>query len=397
VSEPAGTLGKILIISQVGLSLLLVVGAGLFLNSLRHIFAIDPGFGNREDVLLVTVDALGAGYRGSRAVDFYKRLIESVSVLPGVRSVSSSWIPPVSADLGGNNGNASIEGYTARPGEDMVVWSNLVSPGYFRTVGQRMLGGRDFTWRDQEHSPGVAIINQTMARRFFANQNPVGKRINFQGTTMQIIGVVKDAKYQSLTEPTLPVLFTPIAQAPGFLEQVNLMLEVRSNIAPKSIISEVRNEIRVLGKDIAITTETLKAHVDQSLTTELLIAILTGFFSGLALLLAAIGLYGLMAYRVSRRTNEIGIRIALGAERRSVIWMVLKEALLLAGTGIAAGVLIALPLTRYVSSLLFDLKPNDPATFSVCIVVLATVAVSASYLPARRASHVDPMVALRYE
>ena len=397
LTGPGGKLGKILVVSQVALSLVLVVGAGLFLNSLRRILAVDSGFRHKNSVLLVSVDALGAGYRGSRAVDFYARLIERISMLPGVQAASGSWVPPVSDDMGGNNGNASIEGYTPRPGEDMVVWSNLVSPRYFATIGQPLLAGRDFAWRDKEGAPGVAIINQTMMRRFFGDQNPIGKHVTFQEGKVQIIGVVRDAKYQSLTEETLPVLYVPFAQAPGFLETFNLMLEVRSNGVTGSIVGEVRNEIHTFGKNIGIATETLKAHVDQSLTTERLIAMLSGFFSGLALLLAAVGLYGVMAYTVTRRTNEIGIRMAMGAQRSSVVWMVLRGALQLVGTGLAIGAPVALALTRYISSLLFGLKPTDPATISTSIVVLLIVAVVASYLPARRASRVDPMVALRYE
>jgi predicted permease len=347
--------------------------------------------------LLVSVDALGAGYRGPRAVDFYARLIERIGMLPGVQAASGSWVPPVSDDMGSNNGNASVEGYTPRPGEDMVVWNNIVSPQYFLTIGQPLLAGRDFTWRDKDGAPSVAIINQTMMHRFFGNENPIGKHVSFQEIKAQIIGVVGDARYQSLTEEMLPVLYVPLAQAPAFLETYNMILEVRSNGVTESIVDEVRSEIHTFGKNIGIATETLKAHVDQSLTTERLIAMLSGFFSGLALLLAAIGLYGVMAYTVTRRTNEIGIRMAMGAQSSSVVWMVLRGALLLVGTGIAIGVPVALALTRVISSLLFELKPTDPATISASIVVLVLVAVIASYLPARRASQIDPMAALRYE
>jgi predicted permease len=398
----SGRLRKGLVVSQVALSMLLAVGAGLFLHSLRRILAVDSGL-DATNVLLVRADATSAGHRGHRAASFFSDLVDRVNSLPGVQSAAISWAPPVSRGML-DGGAVSIEGRAHPPAEDRAVLSNFVSSRYFETVGQRLVAGRHFSERDRQGAPRVTIINQTMARYFFGDESPLGRRVTpyfGRGPNVnrdcEIIGVVRDAAYLSLKDPPKRVLYVPYAQGPEFLQSENMVLAVRSVGATASVAKQVREVVAQLDKNVLVETETLQSHVDGSLTSERLLAMLSGFFGGLSLLLVAIGLYGVMAYSVTRRTGEIGIRLALGARPSSVLSMILGEGAVLALAGVGLGVVAALASSRVIATLLFGITPRDTAAFAGAVLVMVMVALLATILPARRASRVDPMVALRYE
>jgi predicted permease len=399
-SGAGGRLRKALVVSQVGLSMLLAVGAGLFLNSFRHLLAVDTGF-DATNVILVRANAVGAGHRGQLAHQFFDTLLDRVKSVSAAQSTAMSWAPPVSQGFG-NNGTVSIAGRANRLGEDRVVWSNFVSPGYFETIGQRRLAGRDFTDRDRRGAPRVAIINHSMARYFFGDESPIGRLIapwdgNTNPPDCEIIGVVEDAVHFDLKEPPKRVLYVPYDQGPDFLQGENMILVVRSASPPAVVAAHVRELVAQMDKNVLVESETLETHVNSSIARERLLALLSGFLGMLSLLLVAIGLYGVMAYSVTRRTGEIGIRLALGARPVNVLSMVLREGSVLVLTGVAIGVLAALGVSRVVATLLFGVSSRDAAAFAGAVGVMAVVALLATILPARRAAKVDPTVALRYE
>jgi predicted permease len=386
------TFRKVLTVAQVALSLLLVAGAGLFVRTLRNLKGLDLGY-DRENVLLLDLVPLLNGYSGDQSTRFFERVIERVNKLPGVRSAGLGSMGFL--ELGFPRQDIHVEGRNTPRGEERVGWINTVSPEYFKTLGVPMLLGRSFTARDKKSAPKVAIVNQTFARQYFGGENPLGRHIGFGDTNgIAIVGVVRDGKYKEVREKTPELVYVP------FQQNVDpaMTLQVRTVGNPAKVTAAIRHELQSVDANVPIyKVRTLEAQLDESLSQERLVATLSSWFGAFALLLASIGLYGVLAYSVTRRTNEIGLRMALGAERGGVIWMVLREALLLVGMGVAIGVPIALVLAGSVSSLLYGLKPTDSLTISATVVLLFVVAAIASYLPARRASRVDPMVALRYE
>ena len=393
-----GRLRKALLVSQVAMAMVLAVGAGLFMNSFRHLLLVNTGF-DSTNVLLVRADAISAGHRGPRAAQFFTELLDRVNSLPGVQSAAMSWAPPVSRGFG-NNGNISVEGHSPVPGEDRIVWSNFVSPGYFGTIGQTLLAGRDFTTGDRQGAPGVAIINQSMARYFFGDESPVGRKFDPGGGNnyqCEIIGVVRDATHFSLKESPQRVFYLPYAQGADFFQGENMVLTLRSAATTSSTVKQVREVVAQIDRDVLVETETLKAHVDGSLARERLLAMLSGFLGTLSLLLAAIGLYGVMAYSVTRRTGEIGLRMALGAQPVTVLAMVLREGFMLVVTGTVIGAVAACAFSHVISTLLFGITARDSVSFGGAVVALTLAAVIATILPARRAAKVEPMEALRYE
>jgi predicted permease len=389
-------LGQAMVVAQVALSLVLVIGAGLLVRTLRNLETFDAGF-SRQGVLRFGLAPTVAGYKDERLAHLYQQLQEAMSQMPGVRSVSFSLVTPISGVR--LLKFISVEGYTPQPHEDMGVSLNSVGPRFFETLGTPLLIGRDFGSQDHPGSPRVAIINQAMARRFFAGRNPIGGKFGWgQGKDKQefeIIGVVRDAKYLSLREEMPPTAYVYALQGK---ELGDFWFEVRASSNPIDLMPQIRSLLRSV--DSRLTPwdpKTLAEQVDQSLYQEKLVSTLSSFFGVLALLLACVGLYGIMAYAVVRQTNEIGIRMALGAESSRILRMVLREALLLVAIGVAIGLPAAWAATHAVSSLLYGVKLTDPFTILASTLLMVALTALAGYLPARRAARVDPMVALRYE
>ncbi|HEV2247151.1 MAG TPA: FtsX-like permease family protein, partial [Terriglobia bacterium] len=389
-------LGSPLVISQVALSLLLLIGAGLFVRTLWNLKNLYPGF-NPDNTLLFSMEPTLLGYKGARLENFYKGVLERVEGIPGVRSASVSRCSEFTPCRAGRN--VSLPGYIPRDDEDASVQMNLVGPRFFETLGMPLLLGRDFTSQDSQSAPRVAVINETMARHYFGASNPLGQRFSLSGTSgqIEIVGVVRNAKYHSLREATPRMAFLPFLQVPpSSLERMTY--EVRAAGNPTTVIAAIRQAVRSMDKDLPLYgVNTVTEQVNESLMPERLVATLSTLFGLLALVLACVGLYGIMAYNVGRRTHELGIRMALGAEKRDVLRMVIGQGFRLALIGVLIGIAGALALTRFLASLLYGVKPTDPLTFIAVSLILIGVALLACYIPARRAAKVDPMVALRYE
>jgi predicted permease len=389
-------LGKALVISQVALSLVLLIGAALFLRTLRNLRSQDVGF-DREHVLLFWTAPDHAGRQGATLARLYEAVQDRLSALPGVRSVS----PTAFGLLGGSGGSpvTNVEGYVRKAQEDQFVPWSLIAPGFFDTVGIRHLLGRDFTAHDTETAPRVAIINESMARYYFGDQNPIGKHFGMRrdvGTPIEIVGVVRDAKYGTLREKNVKMIYIPYRQ--DLFHLYDMCVAVRTIGNAQSITALIRDQLRAIDPNLPILKiDTPEAQLDDSLIEERLIAALSGFFGVLAVLLACLGLYGVMSYTAARRINEIGNRLALGATSGEVLRMVLKESIWLVTAGIAIGVPLTLAATRFIATRLFGVSATDPITIALAAALMITVAAVAGLLPARRASRVDPMVALRYE
>jgi len=383
-------------VAQVALSLLLLVGAGLFARTLYNLKAIDAGF-RPEGVLTMSVSPPDGAYEGGRLTGLWKDALARVGRLPGVRSASLTTLSPLGrADRGLS---IDVAGFSPGSDRDKEIRLNQISPGYFQTFGVPIAQGRSFTDADNETAPKVALFNEAAARFYFGDRSPLGAQIRFpQGgkpsPPYEIVGVVKDARNRNLREADTRTIYIPVTQARDRLGR--LTLAVRAEGKPTELTGAISNELRAIGPDIFLTNiVTLNEQVNQSLLQERLVATLSLFFGLLALLLACLGLYGVMSYDVARRTREIGIRMALGASARRVVRLVLRETLLWVALGLALGLGAALATTRWVESLLFGLKPHDPLTIGMAAIVLLTVAGVAGYLPARRAARVDPLLALR--
>ena len=391
-------LGKAIVVLQVALSLVLVVGAGLMVATFFHLETLNPGF-QREHVLLVGVDLRNGNHPEKRHVATFEEMVEHLRALPGVLSASNSYATPIDSTLRGFY--LQIDGYTPKSREDTEVYFNRVSDRFFETLGTELFAGRDFNKYDTPESPKVAIVNETMAKKFFAGENPIGRRYRKEmgsklGDLTEIVGVVKDARYTSLREQVQPTIYEATTQEADQYGFRTLELRVAAG-APTSVIPAVKSAISEVNRDASLEFKTLTLQVDESISRERLLATLSGFFGALALLLAMIGLYGVMSYNVTRRRNEIGIRMALGAEPARVLRMVMGEVALLIGVGLTFGLCLTLATTRLVASLLYGLTPSDPLTLSLALVLLAAVATLAGYLQARRASRVEPLTALREE
>ncbi|UCG87573.1 MAG: ABC transporter permease [Gemmatimonadota bacterium] len=390
-------IGKVLVIGQVAMSLSLVVGAGLLIGTLTRLHALDPGF-NRDGVLIVSVNTRNVGYSREESRLTNLGLLARLRALGGVRSASAAVIIPISGSSWNND--VEVDGYQPTDRQDALVWFNTMSDGYFTTLQTPLLAGRDFDSRDAPGSVQVAVINETMARRFFAEPRPLGRLfrvvpISGEGETYEVIGVVTDTKYGSIGEATLPIAYFPLSQT-GF-EGSSLQFLIRTDGAPTALIPAVASLIGEVHPRISVRFSTLEDVVAASLTRPRVLAVLSGFFGGVALLLATIGLYGTLSYRVTSRRNEIGVRLALGAARTRVLGMVLGEVGRLALAGIAIGVIGALASTRLLSTFLFGVKATDPLTLALSATVLAVVAVVAGALPAWRAARLDPVETLRGE
>jgi putative ABC transport system permease protein len=390
--------GMWMVASQIALSLVLMVSAGLFLRSLAKLATLDIGF-DRNNVLLANTNLKAAKVAPERRLEIYDEIEALLQHLPGVISVGRSWRTPVTGYEW--NEYVSVDSPSAPKGDDSLVYFNHVSSGYFATLHTPLLAGRDFQASDTKTAPGVAVVNETMARKFFPSANPVGKTfrvLNGQtaaGPTFQVVGLVKDSKYESLREATFPQAFFPISQIPG--NDDSEYFEIRTATRPESLIAAVQNSVAQVNKGISLEFGTLAKRVDDSLVQERLLATLSAFFGGLALLLAMIGLFGALSYLVTQRQVEFGIRMALGAMPASILRLVLREVATVLLVGVAAGLCLALATVHVLESLLFGMSARDSVTLFTATLVLAAAAFAAGYLPARRAMRIDPMDALRYE
>lgn len=388
---------KVLVIAQVAISLILLVAAGLFVHSLSKLSEVNLGY-KPENLLLFQVDGAAGGYKGTANLRFQQELLDKFSAIPGVRAATLS-----SNGLFSHSESAdpiSVEGYTAKPGKQLNSRMDHIGPGYFSTVGIPVLIGREIGPQDSGNGPRAGVINKTFAEHFFGTTNPLGKKVYdaYPGnpSEVEIVGVVADAKYNSLREKTPPRLYAPYFNP--MWEHSYGIYEIRTAADPASVSAALRKTVQETNSSLPpIRMNTMQVLVDDSLHTDKFIARLAGVFGFLAMLLASIGLYGIMAYTVARRTRDIGIRMALGAQPGSVLWLILRETLLLVLIGVAVGLPIALGGTHLIKSMLFGLGVVDPLAMIVPAITLAVVAALAGFLPARRAMRVDPMVALRYE
>jgi predicted permease len=382
-----------LVIAQLAMSLVLLIGAGLFLRSLRQAVTFDPGF-TTQNLLLASLETRGAKLSKEQGQAFYQQAIERVSALPGVSAVSLTRNVPLGG--GGSRRTVEIEGYQPQPGESTELNFNIVGSAYFKTMDIPLVAGRDFNRQDREGSPAVAIINEELAQRYFPGQNAIGKRMRLDSNLpyAEIVGVVRNAKYRDLREDTLPFIYVSLAQEyrPG------MTLLVRTAVDPAAVLSSVRREIHSLNGDVPIyAVKTMAEQIGAALAPDRMLTVLLGLFGGMALLLAVTGIYGVMSYMVARRTHEIGVRMALGANQGDILRLIVKQGLMLILIGAALGLTLAIALTRVIASLLFNVSTTDSLTFGGISLLLVAVALVACYVPARRAMKVDPMVALRYE
>ncbi len=405
-------LRRALVVVQVAVSLLLLIGAGLFVRSLSNLETLNPGF-RRDRVLLVNINPQASGYQGQRLRDYYQRLTDKVSSWPEVRSASLANITPLSGSQW--NGGISVQGYEFKPDEKPYVDFNAVGPRFFETLGIPLIAGREF--RDQDSptftpdpaskpdpalrraGPHVIIVNESFGKRFFAGRSPLGGRVcREEKFTMEdsfeIVGVVKDAEYYDVRRATEAMIYVP-AWRDGAGQRT---LVVRTNADPESITGAIRGEAAALDPAIPVLeTLTMAEQFDNNIAQERMLTSLCGFFGGLALLLAAVGLYGVMAHSVARRVREIGIRMALGAQAGEVLWLVLREVVWMVGTGALIGLPTAYAVTRLLKTYLYGLTPQDPLSIVGSVVLLLALTAAAGLVPARRATRVDPMIALRYE
>ena len=401
-------LRKGLVVAQVTVSVLLLISAGLFIRSLRALRLLDLGL-KTENLIAFNVSPTLSGYTPVRAKQFDRQLLERVSALPGINGMALAQM----GLLEGNewDSSMSVEGYEAKPGEDMNPYCNAVSPNYFKTMGIPLVAGRDFDDRDvrfeaPDPNPNlpptykVAIVNESYAKHYFGERSPIGRHIGFginpgTKTPIEIIGVVKDAKYTGVRDAIPRQVYFAFMQGDY---AGNAVMYVRTSNQPDAAFGAIRQLVRQLDTNIPIyNLRTLDHQIDQSLLNDRLTATLSTAFGVLATLLAVIGLYGVMAYTVARRTREIGVRMALGAVPGDVVWLVMREVLVLVGSGILLGLVAAWGLGRLISSQLYGVTTGDPVTIAGAVGLLLVVAMLAGYLPARRATRVNPVLALRYE
>ena len=384
--------GKSLVVAQVAFSVALVSAASLFVRHLSHLEHLDLGF-QRDHVLLVDLNAASSGYDRERLSRAYQELLGRLEAIPGVRSATMCGFYPM-AGVGGMR-PATVEGYQAKPGERRFLSESWVAPKYFATFGIPLVMGRDFSMQDQGR-PRVAIVNQTLVRYFFGDGNPIGRHITFDGDSQpfEIVGVVGDAKSGDMREPALRFVYFNSFQLGSDSSQFAL----RTSVEPEAVAGDVRRVVRGLLKTVAVeNVKTLADQVDGAIVPERLSAMLSGLFGALGAVLAALGLYGLLAYTVARRINEIGVRMALGATRTDITRMVLREALGMSCVGLVIGALIAYWGKRFVASLIPGLPVQSVVPIVFGAAVMVALALLAAYTPARRATRVDPMEALRYE
>jgi predicted permease len=388
-------LAKALIVSQVALSVVLLIGASLFVRSLVNLRNVDTGF-NKENVLVFGVDTPSAGYKDDdpRLTSLYQQVEQRVRELPGVRFASFSFF---TFEQGAWTAPAYPQGRAPSSQNQGEIHNNVIGPEYFAAMDEPVILGRAFNSRDTEKSPKVAVINETMAHTYFPGESPIGLRYGFSpqhSGEFEVVGVAKDAKYESLREKPKPMAFYPYSQRVGYYGD----FIVRYSGDPRAIVPEIRRAFTGVNSNLPVTdVRTLAEQVDNTLVGDKLIARLSSFFGLLALMLASIGIYGVLSYAVAGRTSEVGLRMALGAKRSNVVWVVMRDVLVLVVIGLVIGVPGAVSLERLASDMFYGLAAVDAVSIAAAVSILALVAGVAAYLPARKASLVDPMTALRYE
>jgi putative ABC transport system permease protein len=388
---------KGLIIAQVALTAVLLIAAGLFTRSFDNLKRLPLGV-RVDHVIQFSIAPELNRYSPSRTLTLMDRMREGIAALPGVRSVSAAEIPVFdNSDAGAN---ITVQGYTPHDDEDMHVFMNWVGPDYFATMGTRLVAGREFNESDTVGAPKVAIINETMARRFFAGRNPIGSRFAFgsghsASPDIEVVGLAKDSKHSSLRTVIPPFVSLPYKQD---LKLGRLTFYVRTAQEPATLMGTLRRSVEGYDPNLPLyNLRTLQDQVDESLFSDRLLTLLSLCLGILAALLAAVGLYGVMTYTVTQRTREIGMRIALGASHGNVAWLILREVLRMTSLGLVSGIAVAFALGRFIESQLFGIRANDPLIFIFAPFLLAAVALLAGYLPAQRATRVDPIVALKCE
>jgi predicted permease len=397
-SVPRGRqgLGKLLVVSQIAVSLLLIIAAGLFVRTLSKLNSVELGF-NRENILLFSLNAKPAGYKNAALARFYADLRTRFCEIPGVPEVSLSDFALVSG--GTAQTGVTIPGVPAPPGREPGTSVLKVGPSFFKAMQIPVLLGREILERDTKALARVAVVNEIFAKKYFANENPIGRRFGFtesEATDIEIIGVSKIARYSSLKRDTPPVVYIPYSQDPQSLSGVTF--ELRTTGDPLALVNTVRQIVHQAEPRVPISNvNTQSRQIDQTINQERTFARLCTCFATLALLISSIGLYGTMAYNVARRTNEIGIRMALGAERSRVVGIVLRDVVALTATGVAVGTALAWVTSRYVKTFLFRIEPHDPVAMLSSVAILTAVLILAGYAPASRASRIDPIAALRHE
>jgi predicted permease len=394
IARSKSVLSKALLVFQVAVSLVLLVGAGLFIRTLQNLRAVDVGF-NPKNLVLARINPRLNRYDDARVAALYTQLLDRLKTIPGVSSVALSQPSLLSGSE--NTTSIFVEGQTYDRGTRNQIYRVIMSPGMFETLQMPLLTGRNVSERDDRDAPKVAVINETAAKKYFDGENPIGRRFGSsveQNHDLEVVGVVRDARYNSLRDAAPPTMYVPYMQS----LPANPALEVRTAMDPAGVVPSVRDMMRSVDPNVPIIEmSTQVEQIERRVAQEKAFAGAYAMFSGLALLLASIGLFGLMSYSVARRTNEIGIRMALGARPRSVLGLVMGESMRLVALGVAIGLAVALAAGQLMSALLFGVAAADPNTIAVATAVMLAVSALAGFLPARRASRVDPLVALRYE
>ena len=389
--SPRLWMGKALISTQIALSILLVMGAGLLIQTFSNLRHLDPGF-KPENLLLFRLNAEQGGYNELQRLNFFENTRQSISAIPGVESVALSDLALISGAMSATS--ITIPDHPENSKKSMQTNQLVISEGFFSTMGMKLTAGRDFNLQDNKDSLKVIIVNETFAHNYLPGLNPIGQTINTGNTNYQIVGVCKDSKYQSLREEIPPTTYFTFRQ----WQVSGMYFEVRSTLPPLSLIPAVRKVVSSLDATIPIVNiKTQRQVLDQSLFQEQLFTSLCSFLALLALGLSCIGLYGLMAYTVTRRTSEIGIRMAIGARPRDVAFPIIREAILIASIGVLIGIPITLAVSHLIRSALYGIQSYDPMTLIAVSLLFVSVAIFAAWLPARRAARVDPMTALRCE
>jgi predicted permease len=379
-----------LVLLQVSLSFVLLVGAGLLVRSLTHVRDANPGF-STDHVLLSGLDLFSAGYSGTRAQNFQDGLIERVQAIGGVESVAMSRIVPFSYRTY-SSGPIAVDGYQPPPDQQPIASYNEVTPDYFKTMGIPLVAGREFTRADDQKSEPVAIVDETMAAHYWSGADPIDRRLQVKGRWMRVVGIAKNAKYRNLLETPVPFFYVPLRQ--NFTSQAVLL--IRTAQSPASLAPTLAREVHALDGSLSPgEILTMREQVRRTTASQRIAVTMLSMFGGVALALAAIGLYGVMSSTVSQSRREIAVRMAIGAAESDVLRLVMSRGLLLTATGMAIGAAVALGVTRLMGYLLYQVSPRDPLTFGSALLVTAVCGIAASFLPAWRATRIDPLRVLR--